>query len=249
MAFRRDGKKEEAWRGWIGRQVDSGMGIGAFCRQHGLSESSFYWWRGELQRRDLLAEGSPAMAVATGQRAARAGERGGEERCGAIGPVNGHDDRVGDEHGADRPAVGQVGSVFVEVARSDRRVSPPPEPLASGRRLPSGVASPIPGQHSRRGPSEHRSPAESAQPSPPAIEVIVGGGRRLLVHSGFDEATLLRVVRVLEEAQRNESPLTNGGIDSLSWRFPDRRQAATADSMGVESREPDRPRATGGQRC
>ena len=249
MAFKRDDKKQEAWRDLIGRQGASGMGIGAFCRQHGLSQSSFYWWRGELQRRGVLAEGSPTFVAATAQSAARVGKNRADEGSGATGSVKGLDDPVGAVLDSAKTAAGEGDSVFVEVARGDRRASPSAESLSSGRRPPTGVASAIPGQPSRRRPSEHRSPAESAQPDPPAIEVIVGDGRRLLVHSGFDEVTLLRVVRALEQAPQNESPLTVGGSDRRSWRFPDRRHAATADSPGTESREPGGLQRTGGQRC
>jgi len=56
---RRDRKKEAAWRRRLDRQANSGQSVRAWCHQHGLKESAFYWWRGELVRRD--AERKPSV--------------------------------------------------------------------------------------------------------------------------------------------------------------------------------------------
>jgi len=47
----RDAGKERFWQNNIGQQRRSGLSIREFCRQHGLTEPSFYAWRGELNRR------------------------------------------------------------------------------------------------------------------------------------------------------------------------------------------------------
>jgi transposase-like protein len=47
----RDASKERFWRAAIGQQRRSGQSIRAYCREHDLSEPSFYAWRGELKRR------------------------------------------------------------------------------------------------------------------------------------------------------------------------------------------------------
>jgi hypothetical protein len=39
----------------IGRQPSSGTSVRAWCRRHALRESSFYWWRTQLARRDAKA--------------------------------------------------------------------------------------------------------------------------------------------------------------------------------------------------
>jgi transposase-like protein len=52
---RRDLKKEAFWQRTIDQQTGSGRSVRAWCRQHGLSEANFHWWRRELARRD--AEG------------------------------------------------------------------------------------------------------------------------------------------------------------------------------------------------
>lgn len=48
----RDPKKEAFWRRTIGSQPSSGMSVRAWCRKHSVRESSFYWWRRRLVRRD-----------------------------------------------------------------------------------------------------------------------------------------------------------------------------------------------------
>ena len=48
----RDENKEQLWRQRIGDWQDSGLSIPAFCKRRGLSQPSFYFWRGELRRRD-----------------------------------------------------------------------------------------------------------------------------------------------------------------------------------------------------
>ena len=52
---RRERKKEAFWRQTIRRQLRSGISIRAWCRRHALRESSFYWWRTQLARRDAKA--------------------------------------------------------------------------------------------------------------------------------------------------------------------------------------------------
>lgn len=42
------------------------------------------------------------------------------------------------------------------------------------------------------------SPASDPRPTPGAVEVILGGGRRIVIPPGFDAGTLLRVIAALE---------------------------------------------------
>ena len=62
---RRDRKKEWFWRRTIRRQPSSGMSVRAWCRKHGLRESSFYWWRAPLARRDAEAMTLVPVRVST----------------------------------------------------------------------------------------------------------------------------------------------------------------------------------------
>jgi transposase len=64
----RDAGKERFWRETVGEQQRSGESVRAYCADHGLSEASFYAWRGELKRRrvmrsDKASERGDAMFV------------------------------------------------------------------------------------------------------------------------------------------------------------------------------------------
>ena len=48
----RDLAKEATWRRRLARQADSGQSVRAWCREHRVTETAFYWWRRELARRD-----------------------------------------------------------------------------------------------------------------------------------------------------------------------------------------------------
>ena len=49
---RQDLRKEMFWRRTIDRHASSGLSVRAWCRNQGLKEAAFYWWRRELVRRD-----------------------------------------------------------------------------------------------------------------------------------------------------------------------------------------------------
>ena len=53
----RDAGLERRWRRIMGEQRRSGLNVREFCRRGNLAESSFHYWRRELQRRQ--AESSP----------------------------------------------------------------------------------------------------------------------------------------------------------------------------------------------
>jgi len=57
---RRDREKENFWRRILQRQAASGQDIRAFCRQQGLSESSFHFWRHCIAQRDRQSVRRPA---------------------------------------------------------------------------------------------------------------------------------------------------------------------------------------------
>jgi hypothetical protein len=56
MGKGRDGRREARWRSIVREHVRSGLGVREFCRRGKLTETAFYFWRGELQRRQV--EGS-----------------------------------------------------------------------------------------------------------------------------------------------------------------------------------------------
>jgi len=60
---RRDFQKEAYWRELVHRQSVSGTSIRGWCRDHGVQEATFQWWRRELARRDAEAPSSSFMPV------------------------------------------------------------------------------------------------------------------------------------------------------------------------------------------
>lgn len=60
----RDPIKESLWRDRVQRQSHSGLSVRGFCKHQLLTESSFYFWRREIQRRDVRADAHrPAVAT------------------------------------------------------------------------------------------------------------------------------------------------------------------------------------------
>ena len=51
----RDPERERQWREHMTRWQASGLSVRAFCGQHGLLETSFYYWKRELRARDAAA--------------------------------------------------------------------------------------------------------------------------------------------------------------------------------------------------
>jgi transposase-like protein len=58
----RDPLLERQWRERVARWATSGLSVRAFCLQHGLIETSFYYWKRELQAREAAAVASTAIA-------------------------------------------------------------------------------------------------------------------------------------------------------------------------------------------
>lgn len=53
---KRSKEKERQWRKTLAEQRRSGESVRGFCRERGLQETSFYWWRRQIERRDREAE-------------------------------------------------------------------------------------------------------------------------------------------------------------------------------------------------
>lgn len=51
----RDPELERQWRDRMARCQASGLTVREFCRRHGLLETSFYYWKRELRKRDAAA--------------------------------------------------------------------------------------------------------------------------------------------------------------------------------------------------
>lgn len=53
---KRDPKLEKFWRKTIRRRERSGLTVVGFCREEGLSASSYHFWKREIRRRDEAQE-------------------------------------------------------------------------------------------------------------------------------------------------------------------------------------------------
>ena len=45
-------QRREEWRQQVGQQESSGQSIPVFCRERGLKEHAFYWWRQRLRKKN-----------------------------------------------------------------------------------------------------------------------------------------------------------------------------------------------------
>lgn len=60
---RTDPEKERYWRGVVQGQRGSGQSVREYCRQAGVKESAFYWWRKELARRTETRKAARSSAA------------------------------------------------------------------------------------------------------------------------------------------------------------------------------------------
>ncbi len=134
MAGRRGShaEREVFWRGHISKQRVLGVTGSFYCREHGLSESSFHRWRRRLARAESEAGAGPPKRYA----ASRA-------------PV--------------LPPSTEVTFAELHVVGADGGAADPPAGRNDG-----------------------------------AVEVVVSGGRRIRVGPGFDAATFVRIMGLLE---------------------------------------------------
>ena len=54
-------ERERMWREHLAAWKTSGLSQAAYCRQHGLMQSDFSWWKRETVRRDHGASAPPAF--------------------------------------------------------------------------------------------------------------------------------------------------------------------------------------------
>lgn len=67
----RDLEQERQWRERVARWTASGLSVRAFCLQHGLIETSFYFWKRELRARDAAAAATASATSAHAKPLAR----------------------------------------------------------------------------------------------------------------------------------------------------------------------------------
>ena len=62
--LQRDLKRELIWRRHLEQQRSSGVTVRAYCLANTLRETSFFFWKKEIARRDREAASSPAASAA-----------------------------------------------------------------------------------------------------------------------------------------------------------------------------------------
>ena len=55
MGFDAKVERERKWREHVRAWQSSGLSQAAYCRQHGLTQNDFSWWKREIARRTVAA--------------------------------------------------------------------------------------------------------------------------------------------------------------------------------------------------
>jgi hypothetical protein len=70
-------QRQSRWQAIVRGHQASGQSVRAYCRQAGIEESAFYWWRRELARRsEERSDGFPSGRKAPRSRSTRSAVRG-----------------------------------------------------------------------------------------------------------------------------------------------------------------------------
>ena len=72
---RTDPEKERYWRAVVQGQGGSGQSVREYCRQTGVKESAFYWWRKELARRSERRKAARSSAADGSERSGESNRR------------------------------------------------------------------------------------------------------------------------------------------------------------------------------
>jgi transposase-like protein len=79
-------QRRSRWQEIVRGQRQSGQSVRAYCRQAGVEESAFYWWRRELERRSgKRSDGSPSGRKAPRSRSTRSATRGTSGAMAEVG--------------------------------------------------------------------------------------------------------------------------------------------------------------------
>jgi len=78
-----DPEKDRYWRALVQGHEGSGQSVRAYCRQAGVKESAFYWWRRELAGRSETREATRSR-LASGRKSARTSAGQGRGRAGEL---------------------------------------------------------------------------------------------------------------------------------------------------------------------
>lgn len=111
---RSDPERERHWREVVRGQEESGQSVRAYCRDAGIGEAAFYWWRRKLARRSEVGKAARSRPP-SGRKPARSSAGHGSVRLGKSQRVR---KRGRDKSAAKVPGGGPSGrnaSAFVPV--------------------------------------------------------------------------------------------------------------------------------------
>lgn len=77
-------RSEQAWRGLVSRQEQSGLSVAAFCQREGIKAWSLYGWRSRLRASgtaQVPVESRPVVEQPGGEFIALGGLGSGRSRC------------------------------------------------------------------------------------------------------------------------------------------------------------------------
>jgi transposase len=60
----RDLNREQIWRRHLDQQRSSGLTVRAYCQEHALRETSFFFWKKEIAKRDSESRAIPSATTA-----------------------------------------------------------------------------------------------------------------------------------------------------------------------------------------
>jgi len=204
MAKRRDLKRWQYWRDVIQQQQASGQTITAFCRQHQISEPSFYHWRRKLALHEQ-EHSAPQEESST--------------RIGASPPFHTHSQTASTptDSSDQNTSTNPLHPPFAQAASAPKGFSPPDAltpstPATSSRTfaaedasaqsiIPSSSSSPM---QTREFAEETRAkfvpvhlPVSTTQT--PCIEILAPNGFRIVLPTSFDTQSLRQILRILTE--------------------------------------------------
>jgi hypothetical protein len=194
----RSPEKEAYWRCHLESQFSSGVSIRAYCRQHGLSEPSFHFWRREIKKRDAKAMAPPPPPVESpvavaGDRDSFGSSSANTAAATHAAPFHGATTRVADRRakrsGSARPSI--TGAVRSPV-RSD------PAGLVA-LEIVGDAASPLTSSASSRATASFSASPPSTKAA--TLEVELPGGVVIRLREEVSAEVLQRVIVACERSR------------------------------------------------
>jgi transposase-like protein len=188
MSEEGDVKREDAaefWDAAVRLWAESGLGVRAFCRQEGLAEHSFYWWR-----RKLSAQNGDAKVACVTNRA----KSSSVANHAAASPAVNASASPANSAALSSVANASATSLAANAAKSSRN------PQAGSAFVPVHVFDDGNADANPAGTPFAKASRVIGKRSA-AIEIRLKTGWRVRVPAGFDPPTLDRVLAILEQRE------------------------------------------------